>query len=100
MTSKKDLQRYDKLVRYGCICCRMKGWYAQPDMHHVLSGGRRTGNQNTLPLCPYHHRGVIVGNMNLPELVMGPSLAHGSKRFHECFGTEQELLAKVNEAIQ
>lgn len=94
--TKRDLARFDKLQRIGCIACRQLGVYSQADVHHILSGGRRTGHQATIPLCPYHHRGVgCVG-----AAIMGPSLANGSKPFHERFGTQAELLAMVNKMLE
>lgn len=95
MVNKSDLARFDKLQRIGCICCRMAGHgYAIPEVHHVLSGGRRIGHQATLPLCPHHHR--FPNN----KTVHGPSLADGSKLFHAHWGTQLELLAKVNSIIE
>lgn len=94
MTSRRDLSRFDQLQRIGCIACRILGVFSQADVHHVLSGGRRQGHQATIPLCPWHHRGVLP-----PHQDMGPSLANGSKPFHAKFGRQEELLAKVNELI-
>lgn len=100
MTSKRDLSRFDQLQRIGCIACRMEGFHTAADVHHILSGGRRTGHQGTIPLCPWHHRGF--GGDSTPAVLkaMGPSLAHGSKAFHAHFGTQVELLAKVNSLIE
>ena len=97
MATKRDLHRFDKLQRLGCIACRILGFYTQPDVHHVLSGGRRTGHQNTIPLCPWHHRGIRPGVLT-PDY-LGPSLANGSKPFHARFGTQKQLLDKVNKEI-
>jgi Recombination enhancement, RecA-dependent nuclease len=97
MTSKRDLARFDKLQRIGCIACRQLGFYAPADVHHVLTGGRRTGHQDTIPLCPYHHRGVCFVNNGVD---MGPSLANGSKPFHARFGTQAKLLAQVNKMLE
>lgn len=97
--NKRDLARFDKLQRYGCVACRILGFYSAPDVHHVLSGGRRTGHQATLPLCPYHHRGMLPSEAQW-HLDMGPSLANGSKPFHARFGTQSELLDKVNRELK
>jgi hypothetical protein len=92
--TKSDQRRFDKLHKLGCICCLKAGsGYRAPDIHHVLSGGRRIGNKATLPLCPEHHRIPSNGT------VVGPSLADGSKPFHAAFGTDDELLAEVNKLI-
>lgn len=99
MASKKDLARFDKLQAYGCIACRILGFYSAPDVHHILSGGRRTGHQNTIPLCPWHHRGVKPHRIVPVLMDIGPSLAHGSKPFHARFGTQEELLKKVNKEV-
>lgn len=100
MTTKRDLSRFDKLQRLGCIACHQLGFYSAADVHHVLSGGRRTAHKDTIPLCPFHHRGVIPqGWKSEVRERMGPSLANGSKPFHAQFGTQQELLNKVNELI-
>ena len=93
MTSKRDLARYARLVRYGCVCCKLLGIYSIPEIHHLVDKGYRKhsgGNQATLPLCPAHHRGGSA------ERAMGPSLADGSKPFAAHWGTQRELLAMVN----
>jgi hypothetical protein len=92
---RTDLERFRKLQALGCIACRNRlGQYAEPDIHHLLSGGRRRGHQYTIPLCPPHHRGVG----HIPEL-HGPSLALAPRRFRQEFGSDEELLAQVNELI-
>lgn len=94
MTSKRDLARYRKLVDYGCVCCKLLGIYSVPEMHHIVDRGYRKhsgGNAATIPLCPYHHRGVGPG--------FGVHLAAGSKMFTHEWGTQRELLAKVDKEI-
>jgi hypothetical protein len=92
--TKADLQRFVKLVDLGCIACKLAGsGYRAPDIHHVLRGGRRIGHQATLPLCPEHHRFPSNGS------VIGPSLADGSRVFAAKFGSQEELLEKVNALI-
>ena len=88
-----DLLRFAKLTKIGCIVCRVHlNVYREPDMHHLLSGGRRIGHQATIPLCPWHHRAVS----DLPEKeatkLMGPSLAKSPKKFRETFGNDAELI--------
>lgn len=92
--TKADLRRFQALQDLGCICCHILGFYSPPDIHHLLSGGRRQGHRHTIPLCPWHHRGVLK-----PHVDMGPSLANGSKPFVEHWGTEQQLLAIVDGAL-
>ncbi len=92
--TKSDYLRFAKLVELGCIAClKSHSGYRAPDIHHIISGGRRMGNEFTLPLCPEHHRVPSTGT------VVGPSLADGSKVFAAKFGTQMQLLREVNELI-
>ena len=97
-----DKARYDKLQRIGCLACRHYGYYQSADMHHLLSGTHRIGNDATIPLCEYHHRGIW--HLRFPSLkkaytLLGPSLALEPKRFHERFGSDEELLAQAQRLI-
>lgn len=90
--TKAQERRFRQLQDMGCIVCSLFfGAYRAPDIHHILSGGRRRGHDFTLPLCPEHHR--------LPTGYYGPSLAGGTRAFEKAWGTQEELLAKVNEAL-
>jgi len=95
MAGKREQIRYRRLQELGCIACRMRGKYSLPDIHHLNLGGhagqRRRGWEFTIPLCPPHHRGVM-----WREEDYGPSLAIEPRRFREVFGTDDELLEKVN----
>lgn len=87
---------------YGCICCRLNpllglkvasGGACQA--HHLLSGGIRRGHLFTLGLCPWHHQGEPpVEGMGEADAIntYGPTVATGSKPFHEKYGTDDELL--------
>jgi hypothetical protein len=89
--TKAHVARFEALHRIGCICCRRAGsGYAIPEVHHLLSGGRRIGHEATISLCPHHHRFPSNGT------VVGPSLADGSKLFEAHWGTQRELLAEVD----
>jgi len=90
----------DALVEYGCIVCRNegRGWVA-PEIHHLRghqwSGmGKRASHQNTIPLCPVHHRhgsgwekGCEVGYHQSPG------------EFQVKYGTQAELLAQIDAEI-
>ena len=97
--TKADQKRFAALHRLGCICCLMLlDTHSDPDIHHLLSGGKRKGNEYTIPLCPWHHRSVAVGNMTNRAMTraFGPSLADGSRTFDERWGTQHQLLERVN----
>jgi len=78
-----------------CIACGLD-WSIE--VHHTLSGNRRRGHMYVLPLCPWCHRGEPYDDMTAKDMeaVIGPSLARSSRRFHERYGSDDELLAQVN----
>jgi len=87
-----DKNRLDALSQMGCIACRIAGYgITPPEIHHIRHGvgmGQRNNHSMTIPLCPQHHRGTA-GN-KVPSV-------HGSPRaFALAFGTELELLDRVN----
>jgi len=98
----KDQKRYDKLQAIGCLACRHYGYVQPADIHRILVGTKRSGNQATIPLCPYHHRNVWNDRFKskaLAQALLGPSLAENSKAFHERFGSDEALLAEVERLI-
>lgn len=108
-TSKADKARYIKLKQLGCICCRKRGAVMSTQVHHLVEGRKRLGNDATIPLCDYHHMGYRYSKFAAPGShygredavrLMGPSLADSKSRFIEEFGTERELLAEVNELLE
>lgn len=96
-----NIARFRKLSDLGCYCCAKMGWYAPPDIHHILSGGRRKGHDATIPLCAWHHRGHCEMGWNKARMRLrfGPSLADGSKPFHAHWGTQLEILDEINATI-
>ena len=63
--------------------------------------GADSGDDYTIPLCPWHHRAVphALTNPAHMEFHYGPSLAMNKRLFNKRYGTEIELLAKVNQMI-
>lgn len=95
--TKAHQRRFQQLQELGCVCCRQAGCgYVPPDIHHILDGGRRKSHDDTIPLCPYHHRGIQSEFGVYP----GPSLADGKKPFEAEWGTQKELLRKVNQYLK
>jgi hypothetical protein len=77
-----------KVAAIGCIICRMPA-----EIHHIRAGmgmGQRNNHFNAIPLCHKHHR---TGGH-------GVALHAGQKTFEAKFGTELELLEKVNKLIE
>jgi len=91
-----------KISIMGCIACKVHvGAFVPAEVHHMTSGGRRMGHLFTLPLCPYHHRGVIDGGMDeaYVKKIYGPSVSHGRKEFEGFFGAEEDLLKQVQQWV-
>ena len=91
--TKAQIARWQRFQDIGCICCWQIGKYSEPEVQHLLSGGRRRGHDFTIPLCPYHHRGI--GRINGE-----PSMAQGTKPFRERYGSDSSLLALTNELLE
>lgn len=100
--SKSTLERWDKLQTIGCIACVLEGRVGTPgDVHHVLHAGKRVSHDNSIVLCPWHHRAVPVGvSAKETEEILGPSLARSKREFIKRYGTERELLELVNKLIE
>ena len=110
MTPAERTARFDALRAIGCVCCDMNGTHPQfmrcliapVEIHHLNGGGhhgqKRRGDEFTVPLCGWHHRGVGGPARNM-ALMYGPSWAKGSKPFRAVYGTDDELLALANRLI-
>ena len=97
--TKDELRRYHALQELGCIACRINGVShgAIPEIHHLVEGNKRLGNDYTIPLCAWHHRGEAASQW---EKLKGPSLARSKREFIAEYGTERELLDAVNKIIE
>ena len=97
------MTRFDRLKHdVGCIVMRLYfGVYEAPDIHHLTSGGRRMGDDCTIPLSPWFHRGVGPNGMSQSEAtrVFGPSLAKSRRDFENRFGSQASLLRATNEIL-
>jgi hypothetical protein len=114
-------QRYEALHQIGCVCCLLNhetGFFRltklPTEIHHQnaggVAGGKRLGDEFTIPLCSWHHRGSItpvaapggfVGSEWAEGMAKkyGPSWAQGSKRFHEEYPSDDELLDLTNRLL-
>ena len=82
--------RIQKLIDLGCIICReYHQVYSVPEIHHLRTGvGIGQRSDKMIPLCPLHHR-----------LSSDFSFHLARKFFEENYGTELELLEKVNDSM-
>jgi hypothetical protein len=77
-----------------------------PEIHHLndggLHGGKRRGDDFTIPLCTWHHRGVQLPGLSRDAMttIHGPSWAGGSKPFRAFFGSDDSLLSLANKLIE
>lgn len=100
----RDSKRYEALRELGCIVCPTGMSGGKVEIHHLVDRGYRKhsgGNQATIPLCAWHHRAeplVNLGSRHMRER-FGPSMFLESKEFARVYGSQRELLAKVNEML-
>ena len=99
MRRKKNKKHLDAVASIGCIVCINKGFGPTPaEVHHLRDGygaGQRAPDEETLPLCPGHHRlgdgtknyGYQIGSHQSPL------------EFERRYGTERELLKQVKEKL-
>lgn len=98
--NRADRIRDTAIREIGCICCLREGLGATPaEKHHLLTtglhgNGKRRGEQFTVGLCQYHHRGI--GN---PAQFRSPSLAREPRSFRARYGDDEVLLAEQNRLI-
>lgn len=102
--TKAESARFEAIKSLGCIAClklRLPMQCGPTEAHHLLSGGRRRGHMDSIPLGQWHHRAVQWKTMNSRQMTefFGPSLAKGSKPFHAAFGSDTELLEMTNQLI-
>ncbi len=92
--------RFDMMKESGCIATMIAtNRYSQPpDIHHLTAAGRRRGDDYTIALSPWHHRGVKPAHLTTQRCsgLYGPSFAHGRKEFARFFGSDDYLLKVQN----
>lgn len=84
----------DKAGQVGCIACRQLGVY-QPEvsLHHIDGRTKSGAHLRTIPLCGAHHQGGDGSGVFV-------SVHPWKRRFEETFGTQEELLAQVQEIVK
>lgn len=88
--TKTEKAFQDRVREVGCIVCLQQGYYSPCDLHHLLRGGRRIGEDFVIALCPMHHR----SGLNTEKVV---SRHPWRKEFERRYGTETELLKKTRD---
>lgn len=104
MTPAARNRRFRRIQEIGCLACRQRGWYSTPDVHHLNlgahAGQKRRGDDYTIGLCPYHHRGVTTLRIGQAYRSLGPSLAREPNEFRAEFGSDDALLTQQNLLIE
>ena len=85
--TKAEKEHLNRVAELGCIICG-----SPAEIHHIRAGvgmGRRSSNYEAIPLCHVHHR---TGGY-------GVAYHAGRKGFENNFGTECELLEKMQKML-
>ena len=89
--NKIERERLATIGNMPCYACFQDGVETQSEVHHIRKNtglSIRPDHKFTIPLCPKHHR-------------FGKISVHlGKKAFVKRYGTEQEILEKVNREIE
>ena len=88
VAEKKWMQQ---VADYGCIACHKDGLNVPAEIHHIRKHtgmGLRPSHFDTIPLCSGCHRTNKI------------SVHLGKREFERRYGTEQEILEKVNREIE
>ena len=89
--TKAEKERLKTIAEMPCYACFQDGFETQSEVHHIRKHtglSIRPEHKFTIPLCSKHHR-------------FGKVSVHlGKKAFVERYGTEQEILKKVNREIE
>ena len=79
--TKLQRERWQQIAMLGCMICG-----GIPELHHLFTGaGGRKNHDAVIPLCWLHHRSPQAGIHGM-----------GRKEFARKYGTEQELLHKLD----
>lgn len=104
MTPAARERRFRRIREIGCLCCRLRGWFVRPEVHHLnldgKAGQKRRGDEFTIGLCSYHHQGHLPAHMNRASVrrMLGPCLKE-SREFRKAFGSDDKLLAEQNRIL-
>ena len=81
------------LADLGCIVCLLYlNTWTPPEIHHIYGRTKPGAHQFTLPLCYHHHNAWV-------DCEEYTSRHPYKARFVQRYGTEEELLAKVEELL-
>lgn len=88
----KEKEYLARVAELGCLVCNSMGYDSPAEIHHIRSGqgmGQRASHFDAIPLCHAHHR---TGGY-------GVAFHAGPKIWQEKYGTETEMLHRVQNAL-
>ena len=91
VATKAEKERLAQIGSMPCYACFQDGREVDAEVHHIRKHtgmGLRPPHSDTIPLCYSHHR---TGKI---------SVHLGKKEFEKKYGTEQEILKKINREIK
>jgi hypothetical protein len=88
--NKSERDYMGRVAALGCIACSDLGYSDSPAcVHHMGNQGIRASHFDTIPLCPTHHQW---GGL-------GVAIHAGRKTWEAKFGTERELVDRVQKRL-
>lgn len=104
--TKAQAARFEAMHALGCLACLLDGRKKQdhcgwPEIHHFLRGGKRIGHDATVPLAPWHHTATLQPGQTTAGMLakFGPSFHRHTRAFRERYGSDAEVIAKVNDLL-
>ena len=91
LKTKAEKERLEIIGNMPCYACFQDLKEVQAEIHHIRNKtglGLRPSHFDTIPLCYSHHRTGKV------------SVHLGKKEFEKRYGTELEILKKVNQQVE
>lgn len=93
-----------------CLACKKEKFpgglqCGKTEEHHLNLGHHagqvRLGDDYSVPLGVWHHRGDPPHGMTASEatFVFGPSLARSPNRFREAYGSDEDMLESTNDEL-
>ena len=89
--TKAEKERLQTIAEMPCYACFQEGKEVSSEVHHIRKHtgmGLRPSHFDTIPLCSGCHRTNKI------------SVHLGKREFERRYGTEQEILKKVNREIE
>ena len=104
--TEDQAKRLETISRLRCVACWDSGRVCgHTEVHHLnldgKAGQKRRGHDFTIPLGRWHHQGIPLNGFTSEQmrLFFGPSLKLHSREFRAEYGSDDELLAKVNQLL-